>query len=239
MNLGVQHLPRECTKVVFLDCDVIFADDRWLEKLEAAVDRHPVVQPFHYELKLAPYTYPRPETRPTGTPTESFAYKRHQGIAKFGALGRVWALDRDLAARHGLYDREVLGSGDFFLALAMTGEWPRAREYLKLGEAQLQDYERWARPVTADVGGDIGFVDVPLYALWHGALPDRRYVKRHETMLEFQFDPVTDIALTVQGCWRWATDKPPMHSYVRNYFLSRKDDGSYLRLQDGRVAMLV
>jgi glycosyltransferase involved in cell wall biosynthesis len=239
MNLGAQHLPPECCKVVFLDCDLIFADDRWVQKLDAAMDRYTVVQPFQHEFTLPPYTYPRPDAQRAGKPTDSFAFNRRRGISSFGAVGRVWAIRRELTARHGLYDREVLGSGDLFLALAITGEWQKARQLLTLGEAQYHDYEQWGRAIAMDVGGDIGFVDVPLFALWHGALPDRKYLKRHEQMLEFGFDPTTDIALTRQGCWRWASDKPRMQEYVRGYFSSRKDDGSYVRLADGRFAMLV
>ena len=34
-----------------------------------------------------------------------------------------------------------------------------------------------------------------------------------------------DIAIAETGCWRWATDKPDLHRYVRDYFAARKEDG--------------
>ena len=34
-----------------------------------------------------------------------------------------------------------------------------------------------------------------------------------------------DIALDDVGVWRWNSDKPAMHAYVRDYFAARKEDG--------------
>ena len=44
-------------------------------------------------------------------------------------------------------------------------------------------------------------------------------------MPSFQFDPYEDIVLTEQGVWRWATDKPEMHAYLRENFALRREDG--------------
>ena len=44
-------------------------------------------------------------------------------------------------------------------------------------------------------------------------------------MVPFRLDPDEDIRLTVEGLWRWATDKPEMHAYVREYFALRREDG--------------
>ncbi len=50
-----------------------------------------------------------------------------------------------------------------------------------------------------------------------------RYRRR---LAEFSFDPYLDIACEACGCWRWNTDKPVLHAYVRNYFASRNEDGT-------------
>ena len=56
-----------------------------------------------------------------------------------------------------------------------------------------------------------------------------------EGLQRFQFDPFTDIAKDVNGCWRWATEKPEMHAYVRGYFSSRDEEGGVVT---GRRARL-
>jgi hypothetical protein len=45
-------------------------------------------------------------------------------------------------------------------------------------------------------------------------------------MQAFAFDPSNDIALDPDGCWRWNSDKKPLHTFVRGYFESRNEDGA-------------
>ena len=41
----------------------------------------------------------------------------------------------------------------------------------------------------------------------------------------FQFDPHQDIALDSQDCWRWSSAKPSLHTFPRELFASRREDG--------------
>ncbi len=55
---------------------------------------------------------------------------------------------------------------------------------------------------------------------------NRRYGGgRYEGLRRFRFDPYEDIAIDEDGCWRWASDKPQMHQYIKEYFPSRREDG--------------
>jgi hypothetical protein len=49
--------------------------------------------------------------------------------------------------------------------------------------------------------------------------------QRHQGLSRFQFDPSVDIAFGKNGAWRWTSDKPDMHDFVRNRFASRREDG--------------
>ena len=44
-------------------------------------------------------------------------------------------------------------------------------------------------------------------------------------MARFDFDPTRDIAISKSGPWRWASDKPELRAYLRDYFVSRQEDG--------------
>jgi hypothetical protein len=44
-------------------------------------------------------------------------------------------------------------------------------------------------------------------------------------MKAYDFDPAADIAVDSSGCWRWNSDKPAMHEFVRGYFATRYEDG--------------
>ena len=68
-------------------------------------------------------------------------------------------------------------------------------------------------------------LDEELHHLWHGDVRDRGFGTRHVGFAAFDFDPRADIALDGHGCWRWSSDKPELHRYVRDYFAARTEDG--------------
>ena len=46
LNIAVSQLPADCDLVAWLDCDVVFADEHWMEELSADLRRHAVTQLF-------------------------------------------------------------------------------------------------------------------------------------------------------------------------------------------------
>ncbi len=88
-------------------------------------------------------------------------------------------------------------------------------------------YLAWARPYFDRVRGNVGYVGGRVLHLWHGDFKDRQLAARHERLKEFDFDPFDDVALDANGCWRWNSDKPAMHQWVRRYFESRNEDGEH------------
>ena len=141
------------------------------------------------------------------------------------AWGLAWAARREILDRHGFYDACVLTGGDlaiFCAAIgAMNGRFIRAR----MNESSHNHYVEWARPFYETVRGSVDFIEGKLFHLWHGSIAERRYGRVLYELQETGFDPFTDIALTEQGTWRWASDKPEMHAHVREYFWSRNEDG--------------
>lgn len=90
---------------------------------------------------------------------------------------------------------------------------------------QQRQYITWAEPFYESVRAETPFLDAEIFHLWHGDVSGRKGRLRYEGFQEFQFDPYTDIAIDQNGAWRWNTEKPKMHEYVRRYFASRKEDG--------------
>ena len=92
----------------------------------------------------------------------------------------------------------------------------------------------WARPLYQDVRAQIGFVSGDLIHLWHGDIQDRGTFDRHRRFAEFEFNPAHDLALERSGCWRWNSDKPAMHQFVRDDFVSRHEDGRQPAMPAGK-----
>jgi hypothetical protein len=240
LNIGLKHLPPSCDIVAWLDCDVIFGDDQWPARTGAALDSFSLVQLFSERCNLPRGVghdsldgfgaYPWLPSRGYKIATGRYPCEREQRnagipVADYSAPGQAWAARRSLLEKHGLYDARIVGSGDVAILTAALGEFDHYLKGHAMNDRQIEHYRNWGDPFFADVAGRVGYVSGRLYHLWHGDRSDRQYVIRQHGVMKADFDPFTDIALDATGCWRWNSAKPELHSYVKGYFASRKEDG--------------
>ena len=240
LNLAIAALPPECDRVAWLDCDIFFEDESWTERLDQKLDECVLVQPFsrvHYLSRdWRPGVPAKAATEVTrisvmaklasgASPEESLA--RGSGDRrKYSSPGFAWAARRSLLARHGLYDASITGGGDRLLAGASLRCFDTAANVFEMSDLWYRHYREWAEP-WADAGaGRRGVVDVEGMNLWHGEMQYRRAgTERHAPLRGFGYDPRHDIAHDGNGAWRWASDKPELHAYLRDYFVGRREDG--------------
>ena len=231
LDLGTGWLPGHCTKVAWLDADVLFDDEDWAvatsERLETAV----VLQPFADAVRLSRGAL---EPREGDDVFESFGAMfvnrpeelAHGKFERHGHTGFAWAARRDIVARHGLYDACIAGSGDHMMAHAFAGDWESRciKRMVGHGGRHLAHFRRWSRQLHEEVGARLSFTPGRLLHLWHGTIENRRYAQRNEELCGLAFDPKQDIRVSATGCWEWASDKPELHAWARRYFEERKED---------------
>jgi len=231
LDLGTGWLPAHCTKVAWLDADVLFEDPEWATRTSELLDVAAVVQPFANAVRLS-----RGALAPRdGDDTyESFAsmYVNHpESLAHgkydlHGHTGFAWAAHRDLIARHGLYDASIGGSADHMMAHAFAADLGSRCIHRMVGNGgrHLAHFRRWARRVDEVVRGRLTFAPGRLLHLWHGTLGNRRYADRNKELRAHAFDPNVDIRVGATGCWEWASEKPDLHAWSRRYFAERRED---------------
>jgi hypothetical protein len=240
LNLALGALPADCDKVAWLDCDVIFPHDEWPALAANALATAPLVQLFRQVHYLGA------DWRPGDPPTDAVLYSRPSlaaGVVGGSAVdeclvhpsrnqrpgtyanGMAWAARRDMLERHGLFDGSIIGGGDRAITCAAYGCFEHLFDWHEMNAHQKMFYLRWAEPFHAECRGRVEVLDVDIHHVWHGNSGDRGLAGRHSGLAQFDFDPFTDIAIDNRGCWRWASDKPALHAYVRSYFSSRREDG--------------
>ena len=239
LNVAVQALPASCTQVAILDCDVVFARPDWTDALSRTLERFPLAQPFSTVHYIEPeVAFDTPEALTCDFTRPSVAGLFAQGLTARHIMlefksrgpgsrstGHALAARRELLAAHGFYDAHIIGGGDTVMMAAALGLFETVLQYHSLSAERLAYYLDWARPFHRDVRGEIGCVPGDLIHLWHGDISDRGTFDRHRRFAEFGFNPAQDIAVESSGCWRWNSDKPAMHQFVRDYFVSRYEDG--------------
>jgi hypothetical protein len=236
LNVALGHLPRECRYVVCLDCDLIFGGDDWSQSARTILERVSMVQPF----RMVHHLYP---TAKSITPDQAFVHAPglaarvadgfsaeeclswamnhpHEPVAPGGAL----AFRREILEAHGWYDACIVGGGDMSIMAAAYGCFEHPMRAMLMNAKQRAHYLAWARPFYESVRGSLGFVEVDVYHLWHGKLADRRYMQRYHGFSEFGFDPGADLRISAEDIWRWNSEKPELHAYLKKYFAQREED---------------
>ena len=244
LSVALGALPEECTKVVWLDCDVIFGREDWPEEVSRLLDDFTLVQPYSRVHYLPRDLGPGEAWSEGGSATEFSRSSTASAVASglsaracltrnpephvqdaYYSAGYAWAARRELLDEHGFYDACIVGGGDYAMVAAAYGCFDVVMRRYSMNGREREHYLAWAKPYFESVRGAVSFADYELLHLWHGQMRNRRYRERHEGFGRFEFDPYEDIAVEENGCWHWDSDKSQMHEYVREYFASRREDG--------------
>lgn len=239
LNVALKSLPDSCENVAWVDCDIVFEHDDWVERASAALEEFPLVHLFHERHEVPREGVPDPcgswEAYDT---SQSAVYRIVAGktspeevsipgglLTRRSTNGLAWASRRDVLEEHGLYDACIVGGGDRAILCAALGEFHRLALARELNARRTEHYLLWARSYFNRVRGGVDSIPGHVLHLWHGDLTDRRQRERHHQLAQFDFDPFTDLALAPSGAWRWNSAKRDLHAFVQRYFESRNEDG--------------
>lgn len=231
LNVGISLLPQKCSKVAWVDCDLLFENRDWLEECSARLDSCSVLQPYSVAIRLL-----RGHTTLSGSEQQWRSFSSvfsdpaggtRDGWHAHGHTGFAWAGRREWLASAGLYDACIGGSADHMMAHAFASESSVGCVSRLLGSqtAQERHFLDWARRLQASHPQRIGAMDGRLFHLWHGEIENRGYMKRHLQLASLGFDPASDIKIGSDGCWEWANRAPEMMKWAETYFSDRREDG--------------
>ncbi len=227
LNHAVDELPGDCDKVAWVDADILWPDATWAERatdlLSVGYNRCNVVQLFDGALRLFPGQQEWTEKNPWGSglwwePGSVFRLQNGRQLAG-SAMGFAWAAQREWLECVQLYDRSVLGSGDFILLNALfnsTFKWGHSPLDDDIAAWQTKFSSRLLRP-------RVGYVAGTICHLFHGNLKNRQYQSRHNILKKHNYLPLLDV-VERNHVWEWSSDKPALHQAVRDYFFARKED---------------
>ncbi len=233
LNIAAASLPESCTKIAWLDNDVIFENPNWFTQTSEALDKYVVVQPFDRVVRL-----PRGHKQYLGVGEcyESYAsvFARAPALARgaefhrHGHTGFAWAARRELFSEIGLYDACLTCSGDHLMSHGFAGgliHTPCIGRMIGPQRTYLKHFLEWAVKARDLVGGKLGVVPGHLLHLWHGDLANRRYAELNHVFKAFDFDPNKHLRYDENGLWEWADAPAGMREWARELFWMRREDG--------------
>jgi len=223
LNIGINSLPAQYDKVAWIDTDLLFMNPKWYQQAEHLLETQQVVQ-------LCERIHQTDSEGKIVSSRETFAkgYVENRLKEQWFHTGGAWAARRDALGEMGLFDQDIIGGADAFLAFSWSGDVQRAAMHAKntFADKTRKFYQKQANIIHSQVQGEIGVVPGDAIHLWHGEPQNRLYIERLEFLKPYDFNPRTDIKIDKYGLWRWNSNKPEMHRDVANYFVLRCEDES-------------
>jgi len=240
LNIALKNLPAVCDKVVWIDTDILFQNDEWVNETAKLLETYKVVQPYETAVRMPKgetdfIRYSDTDAIEYGTADErkmiSYAhywsnFKSYGAAFRFYQTGYVWAARREILDKNLFYDRAILDGGDRILCCSFYNRPINLSEHL-MHEPLIKDSTGWAQQIYQDVLGSVHFTKGAVFHLWHGSLIDRLYDSRQQILISSGFDVRRDIRKNEQGIWQWVTNDHKLKRAVSDYFLLRNEENSW------------
>lgn len=231
INYGVTKLPDDCKYYSWIDCDVIFHSEDWAQQACDKLETADIIQLFK---KV--YYMPKNMLKYDGSKVpnlqgviwqwkihRNWLQRRRNHELNFSVPGFAWAARRDTFKElGGLYDRNIVGSGDTFFVDCYLDSWDIHGFASKFNDHMKIDLMKW-RDAMRIKEPKLDYIPVDISHLWHGSLKNRKYMDRHDIILNYDYNPAEDVTL-INNVYEWSSDKTGMHDDIRQYFFDRQED---------------
>jgi len=233
INIGINLLPSDTDIVIVCDADVIFTDDKFIEKLKNGLDKYSVVQCFSIVHHLSPdknatnFDYFNVDFKDekiffNRIPSCIMTYNLYGNFSS-GSAGYIWAFRYKTIKNVKLFEHNIIGSGDRVSASAFIGlgvvPWVTAGEDPKI----YSDYLELAKNngINRDT---VGYIDMQIYDLFHGAHSNRKYNDRHNILKNMKFNIQKHITKKPGEAFKFSENMGEAHkNEIKNYFYSRNE----------------
>lgn len=234
-NIALEHIGSGDGTVVWIDSDIVFSDETWVDQLEEELARSELVHLFG---SVADIQHCDNRALATGRIRQSVVkvsqlsgtvawddYFSRSGVSlSLGCSpGFAWASRADLIKEVQFPDFLILGSGDkAFLAAAMGYQ----KEYaaaLNLNQSLRKLYLAWAGTVYARVQGRVGYIENSIQHVAQGVYERRRYSDRYSIIGSSKFSIHDVLKIGAQGAWLWRDEHSPYAHGIQAYFEGRDD----------------
>lgn len=230
LTLLVERLPDEYDKVVWMDCDLVFDDDNWLQRTAEKLDDVLVVQPFEAV---------RWQDENGDEPFKEWGavwrdrVGRHAGYTGYGWPGYAMAARRELFDKVGLYDANIIGGGDVVFTCGCEGDCRQTAYLANLIDTEgewYKDLVAWAERCFEYVQRQWDYIPGEAVHLWHGQKQNRDYDQRFSKLSSLGYNPKQDVFLDENGLY--TCRRPDICSMIKEYFRFRREDSN------GRIKLI-
>jgi hypothetical protein len=195
INIGIKKLlPSDWKSVAWIDGDIEFDNPNWAVDTLKILTKFDIVQLFTTCMDLDKDGIPMNIWQSYGykfTQGEKFRYNR--GI-NYWHSGYAWACTRQFYDKvGGLYDKGIIGSGDYILTQGILKHIACADKSLTGFNKDITEYVDNLNNVI------VGYVPNNIRHHYHGSKVNRKYIERNEILVKYNYDPKIHITYDKDG----------------------------------------
>ena len=226
LNIGIEFLlDYKIKNIGWLDCDILINDSNFLEKTITSLKTHKVVHMFSECKQWLSDTLYKNKT--------SVCKLSHEHnnlltllLCRLGDVGYGYAYNSDILRKVLLYDKAVVGTGDWLNLLGCI----RIKNHEELmGDRFFQGTTRgffnsfiaWQKCMSSYVDSNVGYVDTTFEILHHGNELNRDYVNRESILKKCGYEPNQHL-INFKSTYK--LQNRSLSEAITDYFISRDED---------------
>jgi hypothetical protein len=220
INLAISKLfDKNWDNVAWIDSDIEFMDNQWVEKTINKLQNNDIVQLFSNCIQLDKNNKPTDYVN-----TGVIKYNYNNSNSTSGHPGYAWAMSRIGYTKIGkIPDLFIVGGADTRMSYGMLNiDVYLTRPNICFTEG-FSNYIINVYNCFNKLKFD--YVDCDIYHYYHGDIKNRKYVERHLLLSEFSYDPYNYIKYNDDGLIEVTSTFPnELIEKISNYFDERNED---------------
>lgn len=223
INIGVHTLlPKNWKAMAWIDADIEFEDPNWaLNTLKILNGCRDVIQLFSHVIDMDIY-----RDAMNIYPSFGFKYTKNNKYGSSGINmwhpGYAWACTKKAYTKmDGLYDVNILGSGDNCMAFSFIGHSVAIQNSEKTDAYKETLIKFQSRSSQLR----LGYIPGVILHHFHGIKKNRKYAERSQILIKNKYDPTIHIKKRKDGLIIPTSDFPQqMLDEIMQYFYERNED---------------
>jgi hypothetical protein len=232
-NMALNYISEGCENVAWIDSDICFTDDEWIEKLTIELTSKNLVHLFDHvvdkDLNLTnddenEFSRKSILSVLNGCSNQMSDYFGKSGISlNWGCSpGFAWATKTKIIKKCLFPDFLILGSGDKALLSAAMGLHETYVKALKLNSYMTDKYLTWAELFFIEIKGEIGYLENTINHIAQGEYEKRQYSDRYSIIIDESFEFDKFLKKSMSGSWIWKSNNV-FKDKIYEYFQLRED----------------
>jgi len=231
LNAGITHLLKENYEyIMWVDADIEFLTNDWLEHITRSVEFYGVSQIFKKSTKDITQCLENEKMSTCYYFTGNSRTDLDGILARRGEPGYGYCYHRSFLEQNLLFDKAIVGAGDIANLLGMYCNPDNLelikndRFFINTTHDFFNSFKEWSlRNKQLQYG--VGYANVEIKVHPHGTIKNRKYRIRENIIKKCAFNPTHDLIKTNTGLYELTNTK--LEKAIKMYF-SERDEDSHL-----------